>query len=358
MSSNPYIQFLTYCLDESLSLPSCIRDIDWIKMLRWAESQTVVGVVYQGILRAGKSILMPFDVLVEWVGYANQLELQNRIVNDRCLRLIDIFSQKGFECCLLKGQGNALMYLFPLLRSPGDIDLWVRGKTVMDTIDFVRENGTDGKAQYLDVQYGDFDGVKAEIHYRPTFLCNLINNKRIQKWIDEHEEKQFGNDVELPEKMGRITIPTWDFNLIFQLSHMYRHVIQSGIGLRQIIDYYYLLKSEDRVEITDLHQTLHRLGLYQFACSVMWVLNQKLGLEKQFLITPIDEYRGRFLYGEIMKGGNFGKYDEANIKADNRIKKNIQRIKRDIRMMRHFPSECLWEPVFRAYHFFWRMKYN
>ena len=60
----------------------------------------------------------------------------------------------------------------------------------------------------------------------------------------------------------------------------------------------------------------------------------------------------------MKKGGNFGFYDVNNRKANNRTKKNILRIKRDLRMMRYFPSECLWEPMFRVYHFFWRLRYN
>jgi len=74
--------------------------------------------------------------------------------------------------------------------------------------------------------------------------------------------------------------------------------------------------------------------------------------------VPKDEKRGKALLAEIMKGGNFGFYDAENQRANDRLKKNIQRLRRDLRMMKYYPSECLWEPVFRIYHFFWRMKYN
>ena len=87
----------------------------------------------------------------------------------------------------------------------------------------------------------------------------------------------------------------------------------------------------------------------------MYVLNEVLGLEDKYLIAQKDEKRGKVLFAEIMKGGNFGFYNTDNQKANSAIQKNLQRIKRDIRMMRFFPSECLWEPVFRIYHFFWRL---
>ena len=90
----------------------------------------------------------------------------------------------------------------------------------------------------------------------------------------------------------------------------------------------------------------------------MWVLHEVLGLKEERMIAPMDKKRGRVLLNEIMQGGNFGHYDANNRSAQSRIGKNIERINRDIRLIRYFPSECLWEPVFRVYHNIWRMKYN
>ena len=220
-----------------------------------------------------------------------------------------------------------------------------------------------GKACYHHIDYGDFNGVEVEAHYRPTFMNNLISNKRLQRWMQEHEDEQFGNRMSFPDQDGCISIPTWEFNVVFQLSHIYRHVIQRGIGLRQFIDYYYLLRSVENVKIEqfkNVSSTLRYLGLEKIAGAVMWVLSEVLGLEERYLIAPVDERRGRFLYGEIMRGGNFGQYDSdgRRKKEEGRVMRNFQRIKRDIHMVRYFPSECLWEPVFRQYHWFWRLRYN
>lgn len=186
----------------------------------------------------------------------------------------------------------------------------------------------------------------------------MIHNIRMQKWIVSIRDEQFLNYVRLPGTNADIVIPTWDFNVVFLLAHIYGHVLQSGIGLRHIIDYYYMLKSEDRGKNGSVYETLQYLGLEKIAGAMMWVLHEKLGLEEEFLIASMDEKRGKVLLGEVLRGGNFGQYDDNNRKATTAIKKNIQRIKRDLRMMRYFPSECLWEPVFRVYHWMWRMRYN
>ena len=199
--------------------------------------------------------------------------------------------------------------------------------------------------------------------------------------------------MELPDGVGEVAVPTVEFNLIFQLSHVYNHLLHEGIGLRQIIDYYYLLRkwkmdngkwiikgNTDRTDDTDLRDTLRyltsstsvatrqcmnefplrsllrRLGLWNIAGAMMWVLNEVLGLEEKYLIAPKNEKLGRVLLAEMLRGGNFGQFDIDNIKADSQLKKNWQRIRRDLRMMRYFPSECLWEPVFRIGHFFWRTR--
>lgn len=332
--------------------------------------------VYQGILKGGKELEIPFNDLMEWVGYAQQIEAQNRLVNQRCIEIAAAFQKDGFETCILKGQGNAAMYPSPLLRNPGDIDLWVRRQSnderqsnrltsssrqkdirteIKEIIGFVKERNPEARALYHHIDLGEFKGVEVEVHYRPSFMNSPIYNHRLQRWFRCHTEST--DTVELADGVGRINVPNWEFNVVFQLSHVYNHLLHEGIGLRQIIDYYYLLKTTNFTNFTNFegHSLLRRLGLWDIAGAMMWVLNEVLGLEEKYLIAPKDERRGRLLLAEIMKGGNFGFYDVENQRADSQLKKNWLRIRRDLRMMRYFPSECLWEPLFRVYHFFWRM---
>lgn len=366
--------FLRYCLNDISSLPENTKRIDWMEMMSWAEQQAIVGIIYMGIKKADKSLGIPFDDLMEWIGYASQIETQNRLLNDRCVKVVKMFEDAGFKCCILKGQGNAMMYPQPLLRTSGDIDLYVQGKPIKDVVEFVRGINPDGSAIYHHIYMGIVDGVEIEVHYRPSYMNNLIYNRRLQKWFKMNTDNT--NLTDLPDGVGEIPVPSWEFNVVFQLCHIYQHVIKEGIGLRQIIDYYYLLKSEEcRVKNEEfaaaIRQTLEYLGLMQIAGAVMWVLKEVLGLEKKYFIAPVDERRGRFLLSVIMQGGNFGMYgtektlfqfvllkeqkEKRASKAILAVRKNIWRLRRDARLVRYFPSECLWEPVFRVYHFGWRL---
>ena len=219
----------------------------------------------------------------------------------------------------------------------------------------MKERNPEARALYHHIDLGEFKGVEVEVHYRPSFMNSPIYNHRLQRWFRCHTEST--DTVELTDGVGSINVPNREFNVVFQLAHVYNHLLHEGIGLRQIIDYYYLLKTTNFTNFTNFegHSLLRRLGLWEIAGAMMWVLNEVLGLEEKYLIAPKDERRGRLLLAEIMKGGNFGFYDVENQRADSQLKKNWLRIRRDFRMMRYFPSECLWEPLFRVYHFFWRM---
>ena len=377
VKNQQFLDFLRYAMNpETQSVPD-MKGMDWACLFQFASEHGILGVMFEGVQRLGEQgVRPPFQLLMDWVAAAEQIEEQNRAVNRVAVKFLAQLRQDGFEGCILKGQGNNLLYPNVYSRMSGDVDVWVRRveslelrveRLEREVIRYVKERNPKARALYHHIDYGEFDGIEVEMHYRPSFMNNLIHNGRMQRWIEEVADEQFRHEVELPDGVGKVCVPTREFNIFFQLSHIYNHVLHEGIGLRQILDYFFLLKGEKNnqfrgerneklgIRNEELGMTLKRLGLWKIAMAMMWVLHEVLGLEEEYLIAPMDERLGRVLLSEIMRGGNFGQYDEQNIKADNPLKKNWQRICRDFRMMRYFPSECLWEPVFRLWHFFWRI---
>ena len=365
-----FFQLLRYSIGASDEVPDITSDEEWHEIYEMAVMQSIIGVMFEGVQRLGvQDVKPPLPLLMDWVAAVEEIEDRNREVNREAVKLLAQLRQDGFEGCILKGQGNNLMYPNVYSRMSGDIDVWVRkeGKSKKDdvrgVIRYVKERNPKARALYHHIDYGEFDGIEVEMHYRPSFMNNLIHNGRMQRWIEEVADEQFRHEVELPDGVGKFCVPTRAFNRIYHLSHLSRHVFHEGIGLRQILDYFFLLRGgSSGLSVESLEQrkksyeeTLQHFGLWKIARAVMWVLHEVLGLEDECLIAPVDERLGKVLLSEIMQGGNFGQYDEQNIKANSPIKKNWQRIRRDFRMMRYFPSECLWEPVFRIWHFFWRV---
>ena len=391
-----YLNFIRYALDPKGGMPEDVAKMDWEGLFQFADEQGILGVMFDGrrkMFDGRREMEEGFldDLTLEWGFVAQEIERKNKEVNKAAVKLSKELKEKGFECCILKGQGNNLLYPNVYSRTPGDIDVWVKKEDgrckrddVRGVIRFVKERNPEARAIYHHIDYGEYDGIEVEVHYRPSFMNNPIHNHRLQKWFEKMAPEQFAHIVELPhtERLFtntdrtdntdfKVCVPTGEFNLVFQMSHVYNHLLHEGIGMRQISDYYYLLKTNtDRTDETDvfngtqrhrdtkdIKKLLRRLGLWKIAGAMMWVMSEVLGLEEKYLIAPKDERLGKVLLGEIIRGGNFGQFDTDNILADNQLKKNWQRLKRDFRMMRYFPSECLWEPVFRMWHFFWRIFY-
>ena len=203
------------------------------------------------------------------------------------------------------------------------------------------------------------NGIAVELHPTPAILNNSLYNHRLQKWLKRNVDLQCSNVVELPDDAGEIAVPTCAFNVVYQLLHLYHHYFYEGVGLRQIVDYYYVVINDEALMIRDtLQEELKHLGLWKFAGAVMYVLHEALGLPEEKMIAPMDVKRGKLLLEEILQGGNFGKYDKRNDFGNSSIGHNLQRLCRDLRLVRFYPAEALSEPIFRVWHFFWRLKHR
>ena len=150
-----------------------------------------------------------------------------------------------------------------------------------------------------------------------------------------------------------IPTPTLAFNRVYILVHIYRHLFHEGIGLRQLLDYYFVLhQGFTEEERTETMRTLRSLRMQRFTAAVMWVLQEVFAMDDRYLLTAPNEEEGRFLLSEIMLAGNFGHYDER-IKRSAKVTEwglFCRRVGRNLRFLRSYPSEVLWSPFFKLWH--------
>ena len=343
--------FLQYCLHDDMRIPESAGRIDWMKMMGVADSQGISGVIYTGIEKGCKGLQIPMESLMEWVVYANQIENQNKALNRQCVKVVEELRAEGFECVVLKGQGNAVMYPRPLLRMSGDIDILVTNKDRQTIAAYVKEKKNVIAHHYQHIVYEE-DGFIVEIHFIPCSQNNPIYRRRLNRELMAMVSDEGRMMVELPDGVGSIPVPTWTFNVVFQLAHMMHHFFGEGVGLKHMVDFYYLLTGCPQ-EHEDLTERLKRLNLYAFAGAVMYVMKTTLGMDDRFLIVPVDERRGMALLKDIKRGGNFGRnHGPAGRFASTRF---FLRLRRNMRYVRDYPAEVLWEPVYRTWHFIWRM---
>lgn len=357
--------FLNYCLGKKVDMSMVVAKIDWRQLYNFASRQALLGFCFDGIERLTKEFSeelkqnsMGRDLLMTWMGAAQQIRRQNMKVNAVAGKLFSMLMEDDFRCCILKGQGNALMYPNPYSRNPGDIDVWVNASREQITV-YAKKHfklGDDIRFHHLETT---MDGVPVELHFFPCSMNNPIYHARLQKWFRRNADLQCSHIVGLPDGAGDIAIPTTAFNVIYQLTHLYHHFFDEGIGMRQIIDYYYIVNNDELLVIRDtLQRELKYLGLWKFAGAVMYVLHEALGLSEEKMIVPLDEKRGKLLLAEILNGGNFGKHftKYGHFTQQGMAKKYFLKIWRNMHFVKYYPAEALSEPIFRTWHFFWRLR--
>ena len=244
---NAIFKFLKYCLGYNIDMGKVIAKMDWRQLYTFVSNQAIIGFCFDGIERLGneyseelKKNPIERDLLMTWMGKAQQIRRQNTKVNTVASKLYSMLREDGLRCCILKGQGNALMYPNVYSRNPGDIDVWVNASRSQIT-EYAKKHfeiGDDIRFHHLETS---LDGVPVELHFFPCTMNNPVYNARLQKWFKRNADLQCSNVVGLPDGIGEIAIPTTAFNVIYQLTHLYHHFFDEGIGMRQIIDYYYVV---------------------------------------------------------------------------------------------------------------------
>ena len=469
-----FFAFLRYSLGYKENMSRVVAGMDWQMLYSFASKQALLGLCFDGIERLGEEYpeelrLNPIgrELLMTWMGKAQQIRRQNMKVNAVAGKLFSMLREDGLRCCILKGQGNALMYPNPYSRTPGDIDVWIDAsrERIMEYAQKKFELEDDIRLQHLETS---LDGVPVELHFFPCSMNNPIYHARLQKWFRRNADLQCSHIVGLPDGAGDIAIPTTAFNVIYQLTHLYHHFFDEGIGMRQIIDYFLVvndfsknvfldndlsnhpvnfsnhpvplskegstfspspsssgsgdvtapsrcsepLRSKDggpskvspdcagwdrldaigaskpspncagwdrlaiegdnsagsttvvtssaSTALVVVQRELKYLGLWKFAGAVMYVLHKALGLPEEKMIAPMDEKRGKLLLAEILNGGNFGRHftKYGHFTQQGMAKKYFLKIWRNMHFARYYPAEALSEPIFRTWHFFWRLKHR
>ena len=423
-----FFDFLRFCIGSAKDIPGSLKEVDWKELYAIAQKQALLGVLFHGIQRLPKELAPEQKLVMQWLAMAEMIRKQNIRLFQDSVKVCQNFENEGFANCILKGQGNALLYPDPYMRTSGDIDIYLAGgrKRVMQYINKVCPN------QVMRYHHVDFPVMKTaiEMHFTPSYMFFPVHNRRMQKWFGKVMDLQCSNVVTLPDGYGEIHVPQVSFNVIYILSHLYRHIFTEGIGLRQLLDYYFVicdfhkvyqnssnhpvplskegstshpspLSSEER-DVTALRcseplrskdggpskvspncagwdrqdvsgdtattaspssaaldrvqKELKHLGLWKFAQAVMFVMKEVFGLSEDRMIAPMDEREGRFLLDEIMRGGNFGQYDDrmGSKVGESKIHRYFRMNLRNLRFVKHYPTEALCEPVFRTWFAGWK----
>ena len=136
------------------------------------------------------------------------------------------------------------------------------------------------------------------------------------------------------------------------------HFFVEGIGLRQFIDYYYVLKAyKNEIHRSDMALVLQQTGMMKFAKGVMWVQKAFLGMNDEYLIVEPDEKVGKLILREMLEGGNFGHYDERYKGREKGLfARGLTDTYRLLKLIKYFPSESIWKIIKKIDNQKWKLK--
>jgi len=358
MATDACYELLQVAVGSREVLSRTLSDEEWEGLLTASRKQAVEGVMLVGVQRLPAAQKPPQRLLLQWIGEVAAIRQKNRLLYQRCVDVTRLFADAGFRSCILKGQGNALMYADPLSRTPGDIDIWLEGSR-KEIRDFVLSKCPRAHDGDMHISFPYYKDVIVEVHYKPRYSVVPRFDRRIQAWFTLHAAEQFAHQVSLPGMDdAAFCVPTPHFNVVHQMTHIMGHFLNEGIGLRQFVDYYYVLQKAHESGAADgCGEVFAQLGMLKFARGVMWVEREVLGLDEGCLPVEPDEKTGRWMLNEIEEGGNFGSYDE---RYKGRKKGLLIRGATDsfrlLKMVHRFPEEALWRILRKVENQKWRIR--
>lgn len=339
---------------------------EWKHLYQLLEQHSLLGIGYCAIKRLPKEQQPPEQILTDWIWQMQRVKDRNQTLTKRSTDAYSGLIRHGFDACLLKGQGNALYYgEMADYRQSGDIDIWVvpheqpADQPRRRVIEFVQKMFPQTVLRFHHILFPIYSNAEVELHFVPVYLNNPMLNFRLKRWLESQREQQMVHRVQM--NGHEVALPTVSFNALYLLLHIYKHIFEEGIGLRQLMDYYFVLQqlhTLDEAECTTLRQMLKSLRLESLAGAVMFVLHQVFAMPDEWMIVQPRRRVGLSLLSDIMQTGSFGYFDTRYEKETHGHQSSLHRYwrktKHNLVMAYYFPHEGVWEPLFRLYHFFWR----
>ena len=349
-----FFELIQVALGKLICLSRTPSEDEWKELYEMAKKQSLVGVCFAGVQKLALQEQAPEEMLyLTWMGMAAKIQQRNEVVNQQCVELQERLMGMGYRSCIIKGQSNHPAYgSLAMLRQSGDIDIWIEGGRER-VVELVNKICPTKKIHETHAELDVFEDTEVEAHYRPGLIRDFWRNGRLQKFFQENAEDCFTNKVMI--STGEIVVGTPRFNAVQQMLHVYHHLFDSGIGLRQVLDYYFVLIHLPSVEKEEVMKVLREVRVARFTAALMYVLQVVFGLDDRYLLCPPSEKDGEYLLNEMLEGGNFGFHRSGKKhKGHSYMRSFFGKYCKNFRHRRFAPMEWLMSPIWRVYYFCWR----
>lgn len=288
-----------------------VATIDFESVEKMAKEQGVLWMLYLGAKKTPNQI--PPESLRSWRAFLHSSVLRNEQINAVQSQLLHWLDEKGIQTVVLKGTSCSRYYPYPEARSLGDIDVLINIKDYKAVDQYLKQQGYTSSKEAHDFHVGYYgkDAV-IEVHFAGTSLPQNNCSKKITEEMNrfiEARQTVFINDMEFPALSD-------SHQALMLLLHMERHMLEDGIGLRQLCDWCAFVKGEDSGHWEN--RTLNLLGecgLLVYAKVLTKACVKYLGLSRECAhwCEDVDESLADAMIMEVFRGGNMGKAEQEGM---------------------------------------------
>lgn len=291
-------------------IPTSLSDKEGEGVLSLAKQQTLPGLIIDALFRHNVKISQP--LVFESIGLLERIKQNNRLVNGGIARLNGLLAEQGVSYIIVKGQVVATYYPDPLLRQAGDIDFYCDEHYFAKARKLINEEwginaSAGGSDKHIEFSYKD---VIYEGHFSLISLYSKRNNCYWQKILNEDK----GMVVNIDGIDVKTLSPT--LHALYIFLHLYHHLMELGVGLRQFCDWAMLLHAcQKDIDQKQLRNHLQVLGMEKAYRACGSILVDYMGLpEKEFgyQLTYNDRKYGKKILDVVFYRGNMGHYNKRN----------------------------------------------
>lgn len=199
------------------------------------------------------------DIWKRWLKEKNQLIYKSVLMDVEREAIQNFFEENNIWYMLLKGMVIRKYYPAPELREMADNDILFDNKYSKEVYDFMTARG------YKSDDYNK--GYHDEYLKPPAYNCEmhrqLVSSKERPKWYEYYKDVK---SILINDANGKnqFYFSDNDFYVYF-IVHTYKHFLNSGMGLRTVLDVYlYLNNLQDKLDFDYIEEQLKKLDAYDF----------------------------------------------------------------------------------------------
>lgn len=347
-----FLECIEVAMSGRQSLSRSLTSDEWNAVVAMAAKQTLLGVCFEAVQHLPAEQRPERPLYKSWLSRTVNVQIEAEHHKEVLESLVSFLKEKSIPAIFMKGLVCASRYAVPWTRQCGDIDFVVKEEDYAGVMSALEEiSSVNHSLVHEHHGMAKMQGVPIEPHYKIHNYQNPRHDAIMRGWQEE-----LFSQPECYAGVGGLQVRKFpdEFEGMFLVSHMVNHVYEEGLGLRQVMDFAWWLRSF-RGDASEYHDYLRRMNMTRAARIFSLVC------EEYFCVDPsIMSYkystRERAFAGELMEDmlevGNFAK--GASKRPSAGLESYAWVTRRAIRLGWLCPSEASWWPLAKLARFFWK----